>query len=176
MGEIKSTMDIIMEKTKGLTMSDEERNAFKEQELRGKIKGLVQRFLDGAVDADKLKIQMLQLERDRPDLVIQYTAEEAKERIRPGEPNETILLMLKAVCGLDTAPFHELFRGFEKEREKEKKTRETALRGSLLGKGISGSAVIPNLWADAPWHERERELKQEFHSKLMNLFAREAPP
>ena len=31
MGEIRSTLDIIMAKTRGLTMSDEEKKAFKER-------------------------------------------------------------------------------------------------------------------------------------------------
>ena len=47
MGEIKSTLDIIMEKTKGLTMSEEERTSFKEKELTGKVKGLVQKYING---------------------------------------------------------------------------------------------------------------------------------
>ena len=47
MGEIKSTMDIIMEKTKGLTMTEEEKAEYKHKELTGKVRGLIQKFLDG---------------------------------------------------------------------------------------------------------------------------------
>ncbi len=36
MGEIKSTLDIIMEKTKGLTMTEEEKGAFRKKEGEGK--------------------------------------------------------------------------------------------------------------------------------------------
>ncbi len=38
MGEIRSTMDIIMEKAKGLTMTDEEKEAFRKKETEGKVR------------------------------------------------------------------------------------------------------------------------------------------
>ena len=55
MGEIKSTLDIIMEKTKGLTMTEEEKTAFKSKEMEGKVKGALQKFLDGILDVERLK-------------------------------------------------------------------------------------------------------------------------
>ena len=43
MAEIKSTLDIIMEKAKRFSVTEEEKKGFKRQELEGKIKGLVQK-------------------------------------------------------------------------------------------------------------------------------------
>ena len=43
MAEIKSTLDIIMEKAKKFSVTEEEKQGFKRQELEGKIKGLVQK-------------------------------------------------------------------------------------------------------------------------------------
>jgi hypothetical protein len=37
MGEIKSTLDIIMEKTRGLTMTAEEKREFQRKEVEGKV-------------------------------------------------------------------------------------------------------------------------------------------
>ena len=49
MAEIKSTLDIIMEKAKKFSVTEEEKKGFKRQELEGKIKGLVQKALDGVL-------------------------------------------------------------------------------------------------------------------------------
>jgi hypothetical protein len=38
MAEIKSTLDIIMERTKNLTMTDEEKASFRRKEAEGKVR------------------------------------------------------------------------------------------------------------------------------------------
>ena len=42
MGEIKSTLDLVMEKTKNLSLSDEERLGQKNKEIASRIRGLLQ--------------------------------------------------------------------------------------------------------------------------------------
>jgi hypothetical protein len=54
MGEIRSTLDIIMEKTEGLTISEEEKRAFQKSEIEVKVRGLLQRFIDGILDIERL--------------------------------------------------------------------------------------------------------------------------
>ncbi|MCK9276084.1 MAG: hypothetical protein M0P57_13445 [Syntrophales bacterium] len=49
MAEIKSTLDIIMEKTRGMTLSDQEKKEIRLKEQEGKIKGLVERFSVGFI-------------------------------------------------------------------------------------------------------------------------------
>ena len=44
MAEIKSTLDLVMEKTRNLTLSSEEKQAQKQIEIGNRIKGLVQKF------------------------------------------------------------------------------------------------------------------------------------
>ena len=46
MGEIKSTLDIIMEKTRHLVLSPEERRQFERDEELRKVPGYVQKLLD----------------------------------------------------------------------------------------------------------------------------------
>ena len=69
MGEIKSTIDIIMEKTKGMTMSEDEKQEIKKKELTGKIRGLIQRFMDGVINLDGLKIEIASIEEDQVEIV-----------------------------------------------------------------------------------------------------------
>ena len=55
MAEIKSTLDLVMEKTKNLSLSSEERQAQKSKEIESRIRGLLQKFKDQALSADKFK-------------------------------------------------------------------------------------------------------------------------
>ncbi len=46
MAEIKSTIDLIMERTRNLTMTEEEKEELRNKELTEKAKGWVVRYLD----------------------------------------------------------------------------------------------------------------------------------
>ena len=50
MAEIKSTLDIIMEKARDINVSEEEKKAFQRNEFEGKARGLLQKLLDGLLD------------------------------------------------------------------------------------------------------------------------------
>jgi hypothetical protein len=166
MGEIRSTLDIIMEKTKGLTMSEEERRAFKEQEMEGKVKGLIQKFLDGGLDMVKLKMEMTVLAETNEDMVRMMIRKESIPRIEIGENNEPILRILEETTGLDTVSIRTALKDFEGRLEQEKGVREKELIKSLNKKGLSGSAVLPNLGADPEWGQRVSEMRNEFQKKL----------
>ena len=58
MAEIKSTIDLIMERTKNLSASAEEREAWHRQELEKHIRSLIQRLLDYSLTLDDVKDEL----------------------------------------------------------------------------------------------------------------------
>ena len=64
MAEIKSTLDLVMEKTKNLSLSSEERQAQKSKEIESRLRGLLQKFKDQALSADKFKSEYQKLKKD----------------------------------------------------------------------------------------------------------------
>ena len=54
MGEIKSTLDLVLEKTKNLTLSSEEKESQKQKEVENRIKGMVQKYQDGILSINQL--------------------------------------------------------------------------------------------------------------------------
>ncbi len=50
MAEIKSTLDIVMQRTKGLRMSEADREQMHQEDLSQKAKGLCNRYLDGQIN------------------------------------------------------------------------------------------------------------------------------
>lgn len=170
MGEIKSTMDIIMEKTKGLTMTEEEKKALKKRELSGRVKGIFQKFLDGAMTLDRVEMEMAALLKDEPALTGEIAREECADRIRLGGDNEPLLEILEAATAMDPAPLRERIAQAERLLEQEKTASEASLRKKLAEKGVSGSAVVPNAWADPGWRDAasrtEADLRRALRERL----------
>ncbi len=169
MGEIRSTLDIIMEKTKGLTMTEEEKREFKRREMAGKARGLIQKYMDGIIDLDRVKIEAAAAGEGRKDTFRQIMIEESMDWIEPGQDNEAVLKILNNMTGIDIHPVREILADFEGRMEEEKTARETALRTGLKEKGISGSAVIPNIEADQEWIHYVADIKEEFRYLLNKL-------
>jgi hypothetical protein len=171
MGEIKSTMDIIMEKTKNLTMTEEEKKAFKRQEMEGKVKGLVQKFIDGVLDKERLRIEVTALQEKDKAMIDAIIREESLARIELGEDNEPLLEILGSILDMNTKPIREMLDGYEGKLSQEREARERLLMKQLEKQGISGSAVVPNLEGDSEWKQDLLAMKRAFKEEVVKSVA-----
>jgi hypothetical protein len=64
MAEIKSTLDLVMEKTKDLSLSDEERQGQKNKEIGSRIRGLLNKFQDKAISWDRFNSEYRVLKKE----------------------------------------------------------------------------------------------------------------
>lgn len=160
MAEIKSTLDIIMEKAKKFSVTEEEKKGFKRHELEGKIKGLVQKALDGVLDSERFQTEVVALQEKENDLVDQVLKEELLARLEVEANSEALLKILKNTARQASKAVEEVLADFEKQAEKEKESRRKSLLDSFKKKGISGSAVLPNLDADPEWVRARSELRR----------------
>ena len=169
MGEIKSTMDIIMEKTKGLTISEEEKETFRKKETEGKVRGLLQRFLDGFIDAERLKDEIESLGEKRYAVAREALLRECMGRMEPGADNTILLDALENAAGLDISPIQKIILDYNQDLEQQKMDRKQVMQKNLDGLGISGTAVIPNIHADQEWIRYLSEMKKGFQKKIENI-------
>ena len=171
MGEIKSTLDIIMEKTKGLTMSEEERTSFKEKELTGKVKGLVQKYINGFLRLESLKIEITALEKNQEGSLKNVLINELIPRINFEGDNGLLLEIMDVLEGIDAAHIMELIADINHALDNEKSIREKERIAQLIEKGISGSAINPNINADPDWVEYKAKKMKEFEERVRVLSA-----
>ena len=173
MAEIKSTLDIIMEKAKRFSVTEEEKKGFKRQELEGKMKCLVQKVVDGVMDSERFQVEVAALQAKEKDLVDRILKEEVVARVELGSNNEALLRILENIAGPASAAIGEVLAEFEKKGEKQKESRRKVLVDNLKKKGISGSSVLPNLEADPEWirtrSEVKRQLQEEIRERLKSL-------
>lgn len=166
MGEIKSTLDLIMEKTRNLTLSAEEKRAFHEEEMHRKVKGLLQRYLDGQISGERVKEEVAGLKEGDRETAVRMMRRECAERLDPWEDNSAVLFLLKQAAGTDTGPIEQLLKEAREELERERADQCEALRVRYEARGISGSAVIPNPDADFEWRRRLSEKKAGVRDKV----------
>lgn len=159
MAEIKSTLDLIMERTKNLTLTEEEKKALHAQELRGKIRGWVQKCLDGTLDRARLQAEMEREGAGDPELR-SGLLQELRERIDPGGENEILFQLLGEVLHRDTAPLREILERFRGELAERVREKTAGIKDELEEeRKISGSAVVPNLDGDPRWKEEREQLR-----------------
>ena len=137
MAEIKSTLDIIMEKAKKFSVTEEEKKGFKRQELEGKIKGLFQKTLDGVMGSEKYQVELAALQAKEKDLVDRILKEEVVARIELGANNEVLLKILENIAGPASAAIRKAQAEFENKAEREKESRRRTLVENSQGKKAS---------------------------------------
>jgi hypothetical protein len=159
-------MELIMERTRGLTMTDEEKARMRQEEMTAKIRGLVQKFLDGMLKDERMKQGLVGAGEKDPEMGRRILMEELKGRLAPGRDNAPVLAIMEKFVGLDTGPVQALLTEFEEKVRAERAGQFEKSADRLRAMGISGSAVVPNLNADPEWTERRRKIRGEFLEKF----------
>ena len=83
MAEIKSTLELIMEKTKNLTFTDEEKKASRKKEVQGKVRGFITKFMDGVMNLDTLGQGIASFEKEDQGIAKEIVVNECLSRIDP---------------------------------------------------------------------------------------------
>ncbi len=172
MAEIKSAIELAMERTKGLHLSREEKGKLKEEEIQAKARALVNRYLE--IDFHLREIERELGKQEPPQreqvesLFVRYLCEaidltrdndlifEGMEFFRKG--NETSLQEMKA-----------LIRDFRERKAKAYEEAEKDLVAKLERVGVSGSAVQPKTEGSPEWEEALAKFKPKFEKDLAAL-------
>jgi hypothetical protein len=171
MAEIKSTLDLVMERTRHLTMSAEEKAGQQKEEFEKKLKGLLQQYEDNILTADELveKNAALQADLNSDDdlLVVPVIA----HRLQPGKDNAHWLALIKRFAPLAVPQLEEILADNQEKaaalvREKEQHHLDSLSREY----GIQGSAIAPNFEKDTPLQEALLVLKKETRTRIEGVF------
>ncbi len=167
MGEIKSTLDLVMERTKHLSMTDSEKEQQKTASRRQYLQGLIQKFEDQAMTFNQVAKALMQYESEDSGDVISSLKSELLSRIHLTADNNALFTLLENICHVDTAKIQKILSAFQTSLE-QLNTSQTAAALETLATAnrISGSAVVPNLPRDETWQAKHRELVVSYESKM----------
>lgn len=168
MGEIKSTLDLVMEKTKHLTLSDEEKVVQQRAEVEKKIFGLVRKYQDNLIAKTFIEKEMDVIRETHAVDVDEILRQTLLQSLGLENRNEPILELLSDICGVDISGFERVFQDFMDRVGTTAKDRVKAIKKDLANtQSISGTAVIPNLETDQEWLSVLEETKVKF-GKILN--------
>ena len=164
MGEIKSTLEIIMEKAKGLSITEEEKKAIQKKELNNRIKILINRYIEGGWNIEKLKEELKSI--DDKDIVDSLIIRQCMEKLELGSENISLLDLIQEFDPKLARSVRRIISEYVDKMEGRKQIREEMIRNSLNREGISGSAIVININADNQWQSILTKLKEEFKDEI----------
>ena len=172
MAEIKSAIELAMEKTKGLHLSREEKEKLQEEELHSKAHSLVNRFLEVDFHLKEVEKELSKYDAHQREqlekLVLQYLT----EAIQLDRDNDLIFQGIESFLVKSKSiikKMKELMEGYGKKKEKEYQKTGRDLLTKLERQGISGSAVQPKIEGSREWEEAIAKFRPTFEAQLQVL-------
>ena len=169
MAEIKSTLDLVMEKTRHLTLSGEERRENRRRELAGRLKGLLQRLEDGLLDPAGAVEEIDALLREEAGDIRPVLCEQLTTRLAPEKENQPWIELLARYCRADAERLEQAIGDVRRQLAAAVTERRRQRLAELAAQGIAGSAVQPNLDSDAALAQQRRALERRFRSRLEEI-------
>ena len=152
MGEIKSTLDLVMEKTRHLTLSQEEKDSQKKAEVHKRLKGLVQKYQDNLLRKDRLEKELNILKKTYDLNVDEILLNLLLSSLEPGRHYKMYLELLNEIYGLNVSGLEKIFQDFKGAVKSATEERVREIKADLAKtRFISGTAVVPNLESDSEW-------------------------
>lgn len=167
MGEIKSTMDLILERAKEFSVTEEEKQAIKERDFENKVKSLINRFIEGARANESIILELKELNEKRS--IIHLLLKFGEEKINLESDNSSLLQLIKEFRPDISDKVEEKLMDYNKKIHERGKVREQELIKELEEDGISGSAVRINLNGDSRWKSTLLEIENEFSKEIQEI-------
>ncbi len=171
MAEIKSTLELALERTRHLHMTEEDKRRQADEEFIEAVCRLVSKRLDGQISIDRFKADLNRLGEMDTDRKMPAAAEVAR-RIDPAADNSPLLDLMQQGLGLDISGIEATLKHFAELLHSGEELAVERLRADLLKKGVFGDGVIPNVEADTEWRDKRREMLKAVKEELAAHSAR----
>ena len=167
MAEIKSTLDLVLEKTRHLTFSDEERQARLREEKQRRLQGRLLRYEQGTLPLSDL-LKFLREETDEVAVLdVRHVNEEIMTNLQLDRTAEPWLQLWKAFSGIDPLPLNRILEDYRRDEKDAGAQRRQELAQELRQqRGISGTAIVPNIESDPEWKRRREGLQRRYDERL----------
>ncbi|MBW2056780.1 MAG: hypothetical protein JRH07_00700 [Deltaproteobacteria bacterium] len=172
MGEIKSTLEIALEKARSIKISSEDRRRFKGEEARSKAREIFQDYIDHRARSADLGA-LIEKSGQEPSLLRHHLVEVFLDSLDPARESERIWEGLGELGLKETSPFREALARIgedeETARREEAQRLEKRLSEALAEAGISGTAVEPNVEGTSEWKEILHSVEKRRSKALQRL-------
>ena len=172
MGEVKSTLEIALEKADALKVSSEDRKRFKHEEALSRARDILRLYTNDPQKSSGIEETIQESGEDRT-LLQQCLTEVFLEALDPSHTSEVIWEGLGELGLRDAGSFQAALTRIAEEHagalKEEAEKIGGMLRDSLAKAGISGTAVEPNVEQSPQWEEIANRLDQARAAQLDRL-------
>ena len=172
MAEIKSAVELAMERTKGLRLSREEKEKIKEEEIHSKAIGWVNRYLEVDFHLREVEKELAKVDPSQRPHLERLFIQNLVEAMNLDRDNDLILQGLEALrpaTAWTAKKIKDLIQKYQDRKKDEFQKAEADLRAKLERLGIGGSAVHPRVEGSPEWKEAEAKFKPAFEEELKRL-------
>jgi hypothetical protein len=171
--EIKSTLELAMERTKKIAISEEERGEIKRKEILQKATGLFHRYMEGHLPLNEILKEIERMEERTGTMVKEVLLSQWMDALSLNDEDERLIKGIESLKnrGADEVKkkFHDLLSQYRREKEKVKQEVKTQSVEALRREGIYGSAVDPNIEKGQLLKKELGKLDHPYEVKLKEL-------
>lgn len=173
MGDIKSTLDLVMERTRHLSLSAEEKTRQQRDAFQKRLNGLLQQYADDALAIDALQDRIAALQSELQVTDPQALLQAVFSRIDPENSNRRWLDLVAELMPAARQGLEEVLADCRQQQTDLLQVSEQRLQDRFARHhGISGSALQPNPQKDHRYRESLAELHQSTRSRIEALLLR----
>jgi hypothetical protein len=173
MAEIKSTLELAMERTKKFAISGEEREEIKRKEVMQRATSLFHRHRDGHLSLNEILKEIERMEEKTGTMVKEFLLSQWIDALSLDDDDERTLKGVQSLKqrSIDEVKqkFHHLLSQYRGEKAKVRERARLQFEEALRKDGISGSAVEPNLEGDELWKIECGKLDEFYGEKLKEI-------
>ena len=167
MAEIKSTLDLVMERTRHLSMSSEEKTQQQRVDFEKRLAGLLQKFDDKALKVADLLNQIKRLQEEMKMSEPKVVEKAVLTRIDPDQDNDHWLTLIDGLTPPARVSLKNILTTYnDKKAELYQNSVHALLNRFNRYHGITGSAVMPNPQKDPQYQKDLAALLSEIQAKI----------
>jgi len=172
-GEIKSTLELAMERTKKFAISEKEKEEMKQKEILQKATTLFHRYREGHLPLNEILKEIGRMEKKTATAVKESLLSQWIDALSLDDDDERIFKGIESLKGrsMDEVKqkFHSLLSQYLSEKEKVKEEVKVQFTEALRKDSIYGSAVEPKIEGGELWKKEIEKLDHSYGVKLEEI-------
>ncbi|MEN6622538.1 MAG: hypothetical protein ABFD50_13415 [Smithella sp.] len=169
MGEIKSAIELAMERTSHMSLSKEEKAKQKKADFEKMLNGALQHYSDGLFSIDDLRDRIKEIQTELKTSNDQLIKKSVLNQIDPEGDNERWLDLLSVFEPAFHVSLQNILSDYHEQETKLSDAAKSQIIERLAQNGITGSAVVPNPEKDPSYQQSISDLRSQTQSRINSI-------
>jgi len=171
--EIKSTLELAMERTKHFTFSEKEKEEMKQKEVLQKATSLFYRYREGHLSSKEVLKEIEKLEEDARSTVKRLLLSQCIDALSLDDEEGRIFEVVESLKERSLPEirqrFSQVLSQYKTDKEKMREKTRIQRMEAFKKEGIYGSAVEPKVEGSELWKEETGRLNQVYGTRLEEI-------